>query len=406
MPLTLTPGAMRMLLLAVQGLDRPPEHTATQDDVLATIRRMQALQIDTIHVVARSPYLVLWSRLGAYEPRWLTDLLADRAIFEYWSHEACFLPIEDYPVYRSLMLAGKTRSNAYARRWLHENEAIAAALIDHIRANGPVRSSDFARTDGETSGWWNWKVEKMALEMLFIVGDLMIDRRESFQRVYDLRERVLPEWDDSRKPDVEAAQRTLTLAAAQALGAAPARWLADYFRTSKAETARIAAALAAEGALTTARVEGWRDPVYIHPDNLPLAWAAAEGALRSTVTTLLSPFDPVVWDRRRALELFGFDYRIECYTPASKRRYGYFTLPILHRGALVGRLDPKAHRKDGIFEVKALYLEPGVVSDDELATDLAVTLRSCAAWHGTPEVVVRFCDPPGFGESLMHALHT
>ncbi len=150
----------------------------------------------------------------------------------------------------------------------------------------------------------------MALEMLFIVGDLMIDRRESFQRVYDLRECVLPEWDDSRTPDIEAVQRTLTLAAAQALGAAPARWLADYFRTSKAETAHIAAALAAEGALTTARVEGWRDPVYIHPDNLPLAQAAAAGALRSTVTTLLSPFDPVVWDRQRALELFGFDYLI------------------------------------------------------------------------------------------------
>lgn len=404
MPLTLTPGAIRALLLAVQGLDRPLEHTATQDSVLATIRRMKALQIDTIHVVARSPYLVLWSRLGAYAPRWLTDLLAERAIFEYWSHEACFLPIEDYPVYRSLMLAGKTRSHAYARRWLQENQAIAAALIDHIRANGPVRSSDFARTDGETSGWWNWKVEKMALEMLFIVGDLMIDRRENFQRVYDLRERVLPEWDDSRTPDVEAAQRTLTLAAAQALGAAPAHWLADYFRTSKAETARIAAALAAEGALTTARVEGWRDPVYIHPDNLPLAQAAAAGALRSTVTTLLSPFDPVVWDRRRALELFGFDYRIECYTPAPKRRYGYFTLPILHRGALVGRLDPKAHRKDGVFEVKALYLEPGVEPDEELATGLAAALRSCAAWHGTPEVVVRFCDPPELGKPLMRAL--
>ncbi|MGB9751326.1 MAG: hypothetical protein C0183_11600 [Roseiflexus castenholzii] len=404
MSLTLAPGALRALLLAAQGLDRPPERTATKDDVLAAIRQMKALQIDTIHVVARSPYLVLWSRLGAYAPRWLTDLLAERAIFEYWSHEACFLPIEDYPVYRSLMLTGQTRSNAYARRWLQENQEIATALIDHIRANGTVRSADFTRNDGATGGWWNWKVEKMALEMLFIVGDLMIDRRENFQRVYDLRERVLPEWNDARALDVAAAQRILTLAAAQALGAAPARWLADYFRTSKAETARIAAALAAEGALMTAHVEGWRDPVYIHPDNLPLARAAAAGALCSTVTTLLSPFDPVVWDRRRALELFGFDYRIECYTPASKRRYGYFTLPILHRGALVGRLDPKAHRKDGIFEVKALYLEPGVDPNEDLAINLAEALRSCAAWHGTPEVVVRFSDPPTFGELLMRAL--
>lgn len=146
--------------------------------------------------------------------------------------------------------------------------------------------------------------------------------------------------------------------------------------------------------------------MYIHPHNLPLAQAAAAGTLRSTVTTLLSPLDPVVWDRRRALELFGFDYRIECYTPAPKRRYGYFTLPILHRGALVGRLDPKAHRKDSVFEVKALYLEPGVAPDEELATDLATAVRACTAWHGAPEIIIRFCDPPGFGELVMHMLRT
>jgi uncharacterized protein YcaQ len=122
------------------------------------------------------------------------------------------------------------------------------------------------------------------------------------------------------------------------------------------------------------------------------------------MTTLLSPFDPVVWDRQRIRELFGFDYRIECYTPAPKRRYGYFTLPILHRGALIGRLDPKAHRKDGIFEVKALYIEPGVDPDEDLALELAAALRSCAAWHGTPDVVIRQCDPPAFGILLKRAL--
>ncbi len=404
MPLTLSADALRALLLAVQGLDRPVEQAATRDDVLAAIRRMKTLQIDTIHVVARSPYLVLWSRLGMYEPCWLTDLLAERAIVEYWAHEACFLPIDDYPIYRALMLAGQTRRDAYARRWLQEHPSIAAMLLDHIRHNGPVRSADFVRADGGRGGWWNWKVEKMALEMLFIVGDLMIARRENFQRIYDLRERVLPAWDDARTPGIDAAQRALTLAAVQALGAAPVRWLADYFRTGKAETTRIATRLAAEGALVTATVRGWREPVYLHPDNVLLAEAAADGALQSTVTTLLSPFDPVVWDRQRALELFGFDYRIECYTPAAKRRYGYFTLPILHRGALVGRLDPKAHRKEGIFEVKALYLEPGVAPNEELATSLAGALRACAAWHGAPEVVIRFCDSPAFGSLLEQAL--
>ena len=404
MSLTLTPGALRALLLTLQGLDRPAERSATRDDVLATIRQMKALQIDTIHVIARSPYLVLWSRLGAYDPRWLTDLLAERAIFEYWSHEACFLPIDDYPIYRGLMIAGQTRRDAYARRWLQNNHSIAAALIDHIRRNGAVRSADFSRNGAVPGGWWNWKSEKMALEMLLVTGELMIAGRENFQRIYDLRERVLPDWDDTRALDPATAQRALILTAVRALGAAPAHWLADYFRMGKADTSRIVALLTAEGALATVSVEGWRTPVYLCPDTLPLAQAAANGAIESTVTTLLSPFDPVVWDRRRALELFGFDYRIECYTPAPKRRYGYFTLPILHRGALIGRLDPKAHRKDGVFEVKALFLEPGVHPDEELATALATTLRSCAAWHGTPDVVIRRCDPPAFGILLKRAL--
>ncbi|MFN8556042.1 MAG: crosslink repair DNA glycosylase YcaQ family protein [Dehalococcoidia bacterium] len=127
-------------------------------------------------------------------------------------------------------------------------------------------------------------------------------------------------------------------------------------------------------------------------------------ALQSTVTTRCSPFDPVVWHRARARVLFGFDYQIECYTPAPKRRYGYFTLPILHRGALVGRLDPKAHRKDGVFEVKALHLEPGVSLSDELVAAVAGVLRACAAWHGTPEVIVRAADPPAAAERLTAAL--
>lgn len=404
MTFTLTPDAIREVLLAVQA---PGQHhgAVTRADVLATIRRMGALQIDTIHVVARSPYFVLWSRLGAYEPHWLTDLLAQRAIFEYWSHEACFLPVDDYPIYRALMLAGVARSQAYARNWLAANRAAADALLEHVRCNGPVRSSDFARRDGEAGGWWNWKFEKMALEMLYTAGDLMIAGRERFQRVYDLRERVLPEWDDTRAPDLSIARRAQVLAALRALGAAPPRWLADYFRTGRTETVRVAAELVAEGALISVPVAGWQEPAYIHPDHLPLAMAAADGALRSTTTTLLSPFDPLVWDRRRTLELFGFDYRLECYTPASKRRYGYFTLPILHRGALIGRLDPKAHRKEGLFEIKALYLEPGIALDDELAAALAAALRSCAAWHGTPEVIVRFSDPAASGALLGHALN-
>ncbi|HEV2130462.1 MAG TPA: crosslink repair DNA glycosylase YcaQ family protein, partial [Longimicrobiaceae bacterium] len=151
-------------------------------------------------------------------------------------------------------------------------------------------------------------------------------------------------------------------------------------------------------------VEGWEEPGYVHPENVELADAAAAGELRPVLTTLLSPFDPLVWDRARALELFGFDYRLECYTPAPKRRYGYFTLPILRRGELVGRLDAKAHRREGRFEIRALFLEPGVRVSDALVRDLARSLRECATWHGTPEITLGSTTPPRVGERIEEAL--
>lgn len=398
--LQLSQAAARAMLLATQGLDRRPDRPATRDDLLAAIRRMGALQIDTIHVVARSPYLVLWSRLGDYQPRWLDELLAGGALFEYWSHEACFLPIDDYPLYRRLMLEGISRSWTYSHEWMEANREGVDQLLALVRQRGEVRSSDFARADGQASTWWNWKFEKMALEMLFTAGELMIARREHFQRVYTTREQLMPDWSDDQAPPIGEVRRTLALEAVRALGVARAGWVADYFRTARRETAALPAALADEGRLLRVQVAGWDEPGYVHPENAKLAETAASGTLVPSLTTLLSPFDPVVWDRKRALELFGFDYRIECYTPAPKRRYGYFTLPILRHGELIGRLDPKAHRKEQLFEVKALHLDPGVPLSDALVADIARALRECAAWHGTPQVVIRRSDPPEIAELI------
>jgi uncharacterized protein YcaQ len=391
-------------MVAAQGLHRRPDRVATKPDLLDTIRQMNVLQIDTIHVVARSPYLVLWSRLGAYEPEWLTDLLAEGALFEYWAHEACFLPIEDYPLYRHRMVGLLSMGWKYSHAWIAEHRDEVERMLAFIRERGPVRSADFERRDGQAGGWWEWKPEKRALETLFTAGELMIARRHNFQRIYDLRERILPAWDDSQLPTLEAVRRELALRAVRALGITTARWVADYFRTSQKETAPLLPALAAEGALVEVAVEGWASPAFIHPNNLPLAEAAAGGTLQPELTTLLSPFDPLVWDRARALAMFGFDYRIECYTPAPKRRYGYFTLPILRRGRLIGRLDPKAHRKERRFEVKALHLEPGIRVTEELLADLAAALRECAAWHQTPEVDVRWSDPPELAARVQRAI--
>jgi uncharacterized protein len=399
-------GQVRRALLAAQGLcgERPTEPPGSED-VLGAIRGMHALQIDTISVVARSPYLVLWSRLGPYAPKTLDALLESHAVFEYWSHAACFLDAADYPYYRRMMLDGVMPASKRREQWIQEHKELCDGILARIRDEGPVRSADFERPAGERgSGWWDWKAEKIALEFLFTRGDLMVTRRANFQRIYDLRERVMPAWDDRDAPPLEDAQRALVLRAARSLGVARADWVNAnllWIRAGTAATQRRLEALASEGELIGCEVEGWKLPGYVHPDNVALL---DDGPLPEARTTLLSPFDPITWDRQRALELFDFDYKIECYTPAAKRKYGYFTLPILFDDALVGRLDAKAHRKDGVLEVKAVHLEPGVAVSGELVEQLAATLREFGAWHGTPEVTVRESNPAELAARLQARL--
>lgn len=395
----LTLSAARNLVLSTQGLLTPPLPPATKPDVLDSIRRMGVLQIDTIHVVARSPYLTLFSRLGDFDPNWLDELLAEGRLFEYWAHAACFLPIEDYPLQRRIMLNGSHGWND-APKWIAEHADLVNGILARIRAEGPLRSADFENHKPAGGGWWNWKEEKVALEVLHTSGELMIARREKFQRVYDLRERVLPGWDDADAPTAEEVRRTLVLRSVEKLGLARPAWVWDYYRLKKNGLAPLLSELAAAGELIETAVEGWEGPVYVHPANAALLEQARNEALQPTYTTLLSPFDPLVWDRVRARELFGFDFGLECYLPAAKRHYGYFCLPILRRGELVGRLDAKAYRREGRFEVRSLYFEPGIGITDALLDDLAGALLRCAAWHKTPQVEVQRCEPDWALEGL------
>jgi uncharacterized protein len=389
----------RFIALAAQGLVPTPPRPAEKADVLATIRRLGALQIDTISVVARAPYLILWSRLGDYRPEWLDELLSEGALFEYWSHAMCFLPIEDYPYYRRFMLDGK---HPHALKWLEEHAPLADSIRQRIRSEGGLRSSDFENKNHPPGGWWNWKEEKIALEYMFLTGELMISHRQGFQRVYDFSERVLgkgkppspalpPSEEGQEKgmdlPSRDEALLALTLKAVKALGIATVKWAPGYFNLPKTDNPARLEKLAEDGQILRVEVEGL-GPAYLHPDFACLASGEAQAGLETMVkgTTLLSPFDPLISNRQRARDLFSFDYSIECYTPAPKRRYGYYTLPILQDGRLVGRLDPKAHRKEGVFEVKSVYFEAGVTLDDHLYQALDGALRNLAAWHGTPEI--------------------
>ena len=397
--LTLSMDAARLVSVAAQGLLSKPRRAAQKADVLAAIRSLSVLQIDTIHIVARSPYLGLYGRLGAYRSAWLDELLAEGQIFEYWAHAACFLPAEDYPLHRRVMLDGGR--TWFSEEWRAENEAAVSGVLEHIRANGPVRSADFERSDGKKGSWWDWKVEKKALEYWFGKGELMVKKRVNFQRVYDLRERVRPDWDDQMAPGSEEAERQFILNTVRALGLAKIGWIADYYRLPRKTTDHQVRELARAGQLITAKVDGWSELGYAHPEQRSLLEQAAAGDLHASHTTLLSPFDSLIWHRERMRSLFGFEFTIECYLPSAKRKYGYFLLPILHNGKLIGRLDAKAHRKDGIFEVIALYLEPDIIPDRALGADLARALRECAEWHAAPQVVVRRCEP----EELLPFLH-
>jgi uncharacterized protein YcaQ len=398
----------RRLHLAVQGLLMAPRARATRARVLGAIARMRVLQIDTISVVARSPYLVLFSRLGSYEQRWLDELLARGSIFECWAHEACFAPMSDYALHRGQFVArGNHWAHQRAARMHREQRAAMDHLLAHIRERGAVKSADFQRERTAPAGWWGWKDEKRWLEAWFALGELMIARRENFQRVYDLTERVLARArvDVATLPPPDPP-REFTLGAVRALGIAQARWIADYFRSGrKLKDAELEKHTDA-GDLVRVQVRGWDAPGYVHREHVSLLQRARRSALRATHTTLLSPFDPVVWDRERALAMFGFYYRLECYTPGHKRRYGYYVLPILHCGGLVGRLDAKAHRTDGAFEIKSLHLEPDVAGDAALAIDIAAAIRRCAEWHGTPRIIVRKSDPASFAKQLRRALAT
>ncbi|MCW5631429.1 MAG: YcaQ family DNA glycosylase [Rhodoferax sp.] len=397
----------RNLQLAAQGLLRPAARAATPAAVRRCIGRMELLQIDTIHVVARSPYLVLFSRLGDYPMAWLDQALAAGHVFETWAHEACFAPTAQLALHRSHNRATRQHWGvALGRTGDPQQQEHLARLLAHVRSSGPVRSADFTRTDGRSGGWWGWKDEKLWLEALFARGDLMVARRERFQRVYDLAERVHPGIDALALPDATAVRDAFIDASVRALGITQARWVHDYFRLKPRLRDADLDPWVDDGRLVRVAVDGWERPAYVHADHLPLLRQAQRGRLQATHTTVLSPFDPLVWDRERASAMFGFDYRIECYTPADKRVYGYFVLPLLHRGRLVGRLDAKAHREQGMFELKSLFLEPGVEVDDELLQALAGALWCCARWHGAQRLRLVRTSPPALGPRMRQALRT
>ncbi|WP_042288123.1 winged helix-turn-helix domain-containing protein [Citrobacter sedlakii] len=388
----------RLLHLAAQGLLRKPRRRARESDILATITRMSLLQIDTINIVARSPYLVLFSRLGDYPSQWLDAALTRGELMEYWAHEACFLPRSDFKLIRHRMLTPENMGWKYKAAWMNDHAGEIEQLIQHIQHNGPVRSADFAHPRKGTSGWWEWKPHKRHLEGLFTAGKLMVVERRNFQRVYDLTHRVMPHWDDERDLLPRAQAELFMLDnSARSLGIFREQWLADYYRLKRPDLQRWRETRAEQQQIIPVEVDTL-GTLWLHAELLPLLELAQAKKLSATHSAVLSPFDPVVWDRKRAEQLFGFSYRLECYTPAPKRQFGYFVLPLLHRGQLIGRMDAKMHRKTAVLEIISLHLEKGVTSGISLQNGLKQAIDDFARWQQATRVTLGHCPPGLFTE--------
>lgn len=394
--LSLSLKEARHLHLAAQGLLKKPRRRAKPEDILQTIKQMSLLQIDTINVVARSPYLVLFSRLGNYPQSWLDEALRVGELMEYWAHEACFLPRSDFSLVRHRMLTPDKMGWKYHKEWMTEHAASIQELLSHIAENGPVRSADFEHPRKGASGWWEWKPHKRHLEGLFTAGEVMVIERRNFQRIYDLTDRVMPHWDDERDGlPQEQAEAIMLRNSARSLGIFRAQWLADYYRLRQPALPLLLASWQEEGLVVPVNVETLGD-MWLHRDALDLLESAPSGRISASHSAVLSPFDPVVWDRKRAEQLFSFSYRLECYTPAPKRQYGYFVLPLLHQGKLVGRMDSKVHRKTGVLEIFALWLEEGVKVSAGLEKGLKRAIDDFALWQDATQVTCGLLPPDLF----------
>jgi uncharacterized protein YcaQ len=375
----------RRIALAAQGFGGPRPEKVTAARWLKTIDRLSLHQIDSVNVLVRAHYVPAFSRLGPYD-RSLIDAAAwggrkKRRLFEYWAHEASLLPLSFHPLLRWRMARADRGQAGWKglRLFAGERRAEAEGFLKRIRNEGPAAASDLEEKRGR-SGWWEWGDAKQALEWLFWAGHITTaTRRGSFERVYDLTERVIPaEIRALPTPDEKEAQRALIERAAQTLGVATAQDLRDYFRLGPSEARQAIETLIEAGVLEPVEVPGWTHLAYLHRD--------ARRPRHLSARALLAPFDPLVWERSRALRLFDFHYRIEIYTPADKRQHGYYVLPFLLGDRLVARLDLKADRKAGRLLVHAVHLEPHAPAD---AIDaISEELTAMAGWLDLGEVVL------------------
>jgi uncharacterized protein YcaQ len=349
--------------------------------ILTAIEHLGYVQIDTLSVVARAHHHTLWSRLPDYKESYLNELLEkDKSIFEYWSHAASYLPMCDYRFSlprKQVFASGKSH-------WFEQDKKLNSYVLDRIKSEGALQSKDFEHVRNTPSNWYEWKPAKRALEQLFMEGKLMVAKRQGFQKVYDLTERVLPNGIDTSTPTKQEVAAHLIKRAIQSNGLVEEKEIAYLRPKLKEHIKKELQHLVKSGFLIEIKVENQSVTHFSTQEQLN----ELNKLKTSSEIHFLSPFDNAIIQRKRVQNLFNFDYQIECYVPEAKRKYGYFCLPILYNNKFVGRFDPKADRKAKTFHVKQLHFENGFKPDVKFNTAFTTKLNEFAAFNGCNKVVL------------------
>jgi uncharacterized protein YcaQ len=383
----------RRLVLHAQLLDGRTRIEKSAAGVVQAVEHLGYVQIDTISVIERAHHHTLWTRVPEYRPEDLHRAHAvERSVFEYWGHAASYLPISDYRFYLPMMRSFLDPKDAWYRGWGEKYGSFLEPVKKRIREEGPLAARDFENPGGRGKGpWWDWKPAKAALELLFWRGELMVRERRGFERIYDLTERVLPEGTDTRLPGPDELGRFMVGRALDALGLASEKEIRDYIRIGDKDiVTKALEEMLAAAEIARLSVESQDDAVYARPEALE---EAGRFRTRPPRVHLLSPFDNLAISRSRLKERFAFDFKFECYLPKPKRDHGYFMLPILFGEDIVGRLDPKADRKNKKFLVRRLLLEPGFNDLDRLLPELGRALVDFARFNNSEKIVLENVRP-------------
>ncbi|WP_305782800.1 winged helix-turn-helix domain-containing protein [Symbioplanes lichenis] len=379
-PENLSVAQARRIVLAAQGFTDPAPGGATDlRHLRRVLRRLHLIQMDSVNVLQRAHFMPLYSRLGPY-PAGLLDRAAyrhPRELFEFWGHEASLIRVDLQPLFRWRMARARDYAWGGMVRIAREQPELIERVLGEVRDRGPITAAEIEHdVPRSKDNWgWNWSAVKQALEWLFFTGEISAsERTTSFARRYDLTSRVLPAAImNAPTPSPQDSFRALVELSARALGVAAEAELRDYFRLPVDGFKQAVRELVEDKVLLPVTVRGWKPPVYLHHE--------ARLPRRVNASALISPFDPLVWERGRTERLFGMNYRIEIYVPAAQRLYGYYVLPFLQGDALTARLDLKADRKAGVLRIPAAWLEPEG-DEDGTAGALAVELQRLAGWLG------------------------